>query len=61
MKGWSAFCDAFFGVKFEEIEFAYQAIYSGNFVKPTTITAAKIPNENFYKIYAFNQDEEVQP
>jgi DNA repair protein RadD len=61
MKGWSAFCDAFFGVKVEDIESAYHMIYSGSFVHPSTITAGKIPNENFYKIYAFNQDEEVQP
>lgn len=61
MKGWTVFCDAFFEVKFDEIDEAYNAIYSGNFVKPATITAAKIPNENFYKVYAFNQDEELEP
>jgi len=61
MKGWTVFCDAFFGVKFEEIEEAYNAIHGGKFIKPGTITAAKIPNENFYKVYAFNQDEELEP
>lgn len=61
MKGWSIFCDAFFGEKIEEIDSAYSAIYDGNFSKPATITAAKIPNESFYKVYAFNQEEEQEP
>jgi DNA repair protein RadD len=52
LKGWSAFCDAFFGKKIEEIEVAYVESWK----KPATITAAKIHGENFFKVYAFNQE-----
>lgn len=57
MKGWSTFCNAFYGQVFETAEEAYVT----QWVKPLTITANKRHGEDFYNVYAFNQDEELEP
>lgn len=57
MKGWTMFCTAFYGQVFETAEEAYVSKWS----KPETITANKRHGEDFYNVYAFNQDEELEP
>lgn len=57
LKGWNMFCESFYGQIFETVEDAYISQWT----KPQTITANKRHGENFYNVYAFNQEEELAP
>jgi len=58
MKGWTMFCDAFFGEQIADIDDAYITPWR----KPETVTAAKQDaSSGLFKIYAFNQDEDLEP
>jgi hypothetical protein len=58
MKGWTMFCDAFFGEHIADIDDAYITPWR----KPETVTAAKQDaSSGLFKIYAFNQDEDLEP